>query len=370
MAARESNIYDIHYGPRASWRGRAREKKTMSKTIRVAVTGAAGQVAYGLIGRIASGEVFGPDTKIILQLLEIPLNPELKAKEPTRRQPIEVLEGLAMELEDCSYATLQEIVITDDPLKAFDGVNWALLVGSFPRKAGMERKDLLEINGKIFVGQGRALAARAASDVRIVVVGNPCNTNCLTAYQNGKDIPAERWTALTRLDHNRARTQLAKKAGVPNDAVTRVTIWGNHSATQYPDFSNARINGRPAPEVIGDRDWLENTFVPLIQTRGAAVIAARGSSSAWSAANGTVDHIKSLLHATPADDWTSLAVVSKGEYGVTPGLVFSYPCKTDGQGNYTVIENVPLDAFGKAKFQITHNELLEEREAVKVLIGG
>lgn len=350
--------------------GEEGKQKTMSKTIRVAVTGAAGQVAYGLIGRIASGEVFGPDVRIILKLLEIPLNPELKEKEPTRRQPIEALEGLAMELDDCSYPTLQEIVITDDPLKAFDGVNWALLVGSFPRKAGMERKDLLEINGKIFVGQGRALAARAASDVRVVVVGNPCNTNCFTAYQNGKDIPAERWTALTRLDHNRARTQLAKKAGVPNNAVTKVTIWGNHSSTQYPDFTNALIDGKPATEVIGDRAWLENTFVPMIQTRGAAVIAARGSSSAWSAANGTVDHIKSLIQPTPAEDWTSLAVVSKGEYGVTPGLVFSYPCKTDGQGNYTIVENLPLDAFGQAKFQITHNELLEEKEAVKALIAG
>lgn len=342
----------------------------MAGTVRVAVTGAAGQVAYGLIGRIASGEVFGPDTKVILQLLEIPLNAELKAKEPNRKQPVEALEGLAMELEDCSYPALKDVIVTDDPLKAFDGCNWALLVGSFPRKEGMERGELLAINGKIFVGQGKAIAARAASDVRVVVVGNPCNTNCFTAYQNGKDVPAERWTALTRLDHNRARAALAKKAGVGNEDVTNVTIWGNHSATQYPDFTNAKIKGRPATEVITDRGWLENTFVPTVQTRGAAVIKARGSSSAWSAANGTVDHIKSLLTPTPANDWVSYAVVSKGEYGVPPGLVFSYPCRTDGKGNYEVIEGVPLDEFGKKKFQITLDELLAEKEAVKSLVGG
>ena len=329
----------------------------MAKLVRVAVTGAAGQVAYAMLGRLASGEVFGPDTKIALQLLEI--TPALPA-----------LEGVAMELDDCSFSNLAELVLTDDPNRAFKDVNYALLVGSFPRKAGMERKDLLGINGKIFVGQGKALADNAASDVRILVVGNPCNTNCLVAYNNGRDIPADRWTAMTRLDHNRARTALAKKAGVLNEEVTRVTIWGNHSNTQYPDFTNARIKGRPAPEVITDRQWLEQTFVPLVQNRGAAVIKARGSSSAWSAANGTVDHIKSLINATPADDWTSLGVVSKGEYGVTPGLVFSYPCKTDGKGNYTVIEGVPLDDFGKKKFQITHDELLAEKEAVKGLVGG
>jgi malate dehydrogenase len=233
----------------------------------------------------------------------------------------------------------------------------------------MERKDLLAINGKIFVGQGQALAARAASDVRILVVGNPCNTNCLTAYTNGKDVPAERWTALTRLDHNRARTALAKKAGVGNGDVTRVTIWGNHSNTQYPDFTSAKIKGRPATEVITDRAWLEGTFVPMIQTRGAAVIKARGSSSAISAANGTIDHVKGLLRPTPADDWVSMATVSKGEYGVPAGLVFGYPCTTDGQGNYKVVAGLPLDAFGKRKFDATLKELLEEKEAVKDLLG-
>src|SRR6266446_2877731 len=254
----------------------------MANIVRVAVTGAAGQVAYAMLGRLASGEIFGPNTKVILQLLEI--TPAL----PT-------LEGVAMELDDCGFPTLGGLVLSDDPNVAFKDVNYALLVGSFPRKAGMERKDLLGINGKIFVGQGKALAQNAAKDVRILVVGNPCNTNCLVAYSNGRDIPAERWTAMTRLDHNRARNALAKKAGVANEDVTRMTIWGNHSNTQYPDFTNAKIQGRPATEVITDRSWLENTFVPQCQNRGAAVIKARGSSSALSAANGALDHVKSLL---------------------------------------------------------------------------
>ena len=227
---------------------------------------------------------------------------------------------------------------------------------------------MLGINGKIFVGQGKALAANAAKDVRVLVVGNPCNTNCLVGYRNGKGIPAERWTAMTRLDHNRARTALAKKAGVANDDVTCVTIWGNHSNTQYPDFTNAKIKGKPATEVISDRNWLENTFVPQVQTRGAAVIKARGQSSALSAANGAIDHVKSLLTPTPAGDWVSAAVVSKGEYGVPAGLVFSYPCRSDGKGNLTVVEGLPLDAFGKQKFQTTLQELLEEKDAVASLL--
>lgn len=325
--------------------------------IRVAVTGAAGQVAYAMLGRLASGEVFGPNQKVILQLLEIP--PALPA-----------LEGVAMELNDCSFPTLQDIVCTDDPNRAFDGCNWALLVGAFPRKQGMERKDLLGMNGKIFVGQGKALAAKAAQDVRVLIVGNPCNTNCLVAYSNGRDIPAERWTAMTRLDHNRARNALAKKAGVADEDVTCVTIWGNHSNTQYPDFTNAKIKGRPAPEVITDRNWLENTFVPQCQNRGAAVIKARGSSSALSAANGALDHVKSLLSPTAANDWVSMATVSKGEYGVPAGLVFGYPCRSDGKGNYTVVEGVKLDAFGQQKFQATLKELQEERDAVKDLLPG
>lgn len=327
----------------------------MSTPIRVAVTGAAGNVAYAMLPRLASGEVFGPNQKVILQLLEIPA-------------ALNALEGVAMELEDCGFPTLQEIVATDDPAKAFDGVNWALLVGAAPRKQGMERKDLLGMNGRIFVGQGQALAKNAASDVRVLIVGNPCNTNCLVAYQNGRDIPAERWTAMTRLDHNRAVAALAKKAGVQNEAVTRVTIWGNHSSTQYPDFTNARISGDPATEVIADRDWLENAFVPQCQNRGAAIIKARGLSSAFSASNGAIDHVKSLLKATPADDWVSMATVSKGEYGVPAGLVFGYPCKTDGQGGYSVVEGLSLDGYGKAKFDATLKELLEERDAVKDLI--
>src|SRR3954447_5729182 len=272
----------------------------MTSPLRVAVTGAAGQVAYTLLPRLASGEVFGPDQKVILQLLEI--TPALTA-----------LEGVAMELEDCGFKTLQSITVTDDANKAFAGCNYALLVGAFPRKQGMERKDLLGMNGKIFVGQGKALAENAAKDVRVVVVGNPCNTNCLVAYSNGRAIPAERWTAMTRLDHNRARNALAKKAGAANADVTNVTIWGNHSNTQYPDFTNAKINGKPAPEVITDRAWLESTFVPQCQNRGAAVIKARGVSSAMPAANGALDHVKSWRKATPANDWVSAAVVSKGE---------------------------------------------------------
>src|SRR5437773_7064544 len=268
----------------------------MASVVRVAVTGAAGQVAYAMLGRLAGGEVFGPKTKVILQLLEIP-------------QALPTLEGVAMELDDCSFPTLAGIEVTDDPNKAFKSVSWALLVGSFPCKQGMERKDLLGINGKIFVGQGKALAANAASDVRILVVGNPCNTNCLVAYHNGREVPHERWTAMTRLDHNRARSALARKAGVANEGVTQVTIWGNHSNTQYPDFTNAKINGRPATEVITDRTWLETVFVPQCQNRGAAVIKARGLSSAFSAANGALDHVKGWRSATPANNWVSAATV-------------------------------------------------------------
>jgi malate dehydrogenase len=275
-----------------------------------------------------------------------------------------------MELDDCSFVNLQDMVLTDDANRAFKDVNYALLVGSFPRKAGMERKDLLGINGKIFVGQGKALAQNAAADVRILVVGNPCNTNCLVAYNNGRAIPADRWTAMTRLDHNRARNALAKKAGVANEDVTRVTIWGNHSNTQYPDFTNALIKGKPAADAIGDRAWFENTFVPQVQNRGAAVIKARGASSAMSAANGAIDHVKSWLTPTASGDWVSAGTVSKGEYGVPAGLVFSYPCHGDGNGNFTPIAGVKLDAFGQAKFQASLAELQEEREAVKELLHG
>jgi malate dehydrogenase len=342
----------------------------MSNTIRVAVTGAAGQVAYPLLGRLASGEVFGPNTKVILQLLEIPRRADWQPppNNPNAKQAMDILEGVAMELDDCGYPTLAGVVLTDDPPQAFDGCSWALLVGAFPRGPGMERKDLLARNASIFTVQGKAIAAKAAADVRVLVVGNPCNTNCLIAYNNGRDVPAERWTAMTRLDHNRAVSALAKKAGVGNGDVTCMTIWGNHSNTQYPDFTNAKINGKPALEVITDRNWLETVFLPQCQNRGAAVIKARGSSSAYSAANGAIDHVKSLLNPTPAHDWVSMATVSKGEYGVPAGLVFGYPCKTDGKGGYQVVEGLNLDTFGQQKFQATLNELLEEKEAVKEML--
>ena len=334
--------------------------------IRVAVTGAAGNVAYAMLARLASGEVFGPQNKVILHLLEIPKRSDWP--DPSRLQPIEMCEGIALELCDCGFPTLQDVVVTDDANRAFKDCNWALLVGAFPRLKGMERKDLLSKNAEIFVAQGRALARNAANDVRVLVVGNPCNTNCLIAYGNGRAIPAERWTAMTRLDHNRARDALAKKAGVGCEDVTCVTIWGNHSNTQWVDFTNAKIKGKPATEVITDRAWLENTFLPQCQNRGAAVIKARGASSALSAANGAIDHVKSLLNPTAANDWVSMATVSKGEYGVQAGIVCGYPCRSDGKGNYTVVEGLSFDAFGKAKFDASVKELLEERDAVKELI--
>lgn len=328
----------------------------MSDIVNVTVTGAAGQVAYAMLGRIASGEIFGPSVRVSLRLLEI--TPAL----PT-------LGGVAMELDDCAAPALKEVIVTDDPSRAFDGVNWALLVGSFPRKEGMERKELLGINGKIFVGQGKAISAGAAKDVRVLVVGNPCNTNCLVARSQAPNIPDERFTALTRLDHNRAVSSLARKAGVPVSSVTRMTIWGNHSNTQYPDFFNARINGKPVLETINDRAWLEGTFVPEVQQRGAAVIKARGLSSALSAANGALDHVKSLLKITPSDDWVSMAVISKGQYGIPKGLVFGFPCKTLGNGNYEVVEGLQHDDFGKAKLAATLQELETEKGAVNDLLG-
>ncbi len=332
----------------------------MSKVVRVAVTGAAGQVAYTLLPRLASGEVFGKDTKVILQLLEVPRSVFPKA--------MDGLEGVAMELEDCAFPTLQNIIVTDDENVAFDGVDYALLVGAAPRGPGMERKDVLMKNAQIFQKQGKALAAKAATGVRILVVGNPCNTNCLIAYNNGKDIPASQWAAMTRLDHNRAVGALAQKAGVANEAVTCVTIWGNHSNTQYPDFTNAKISGLPATQVIADRTWLETVYVPQCQERGKAIINKRGLSSAFSAANGALDHVKTLLTPTAPNDWTSAALVSNGEYGVPKGLVFGYPVTSDGQGNFSIVNGLTLDAFGQAKFATTLQELLEEQEAVKDLL--
>lgn len=329
----------------------------MSNSVKVAITGAAGQIGYALLFRLASGEVFGPDTRVALHLLEIPV--VLKA-----------LEGVVMELDDCAFPLLDNVVITDDPQTAFDGVNWALLVGSKPRGKGMERGDLIRDNGPIFVGQGQALAARAASDLRVLVVGNPANTNCLIAVSNAKGVPAERFAAMTRLDQNRAYAQLAQKAGVTVNEVSNVTIWGNHSASQYPDAENARINGRPAYDVISDHDWLKNGFITTVQKRGAAVIEARGASSAASAANAALGHVKSMISKTPAGHWFSAAVPSDGSYGVDKGLVFSFPITSDGQGNVSIVQNLPMSDWAKAKFNATLEELRGERVVVEDLLKG
>jgi malate dehydrogenase len=284
----------------------------MPSPIRVAVTGAAGNIGYALLFRIANGDLFGPNQPVILQLLEI--TPALKA-----------LEGVAMELDDCAFPLLTDMVLTDDPTTAFHNANWALLVGARPRSKGMERKDLLEANGGIFSVQGKAINDHAASDIRVLVVGNPANTNCLIAQRNAPDIPAERFTAMTRLDHNRAVTQLAKKAGVGITAVKKVTIWGNHSATQYPDAYHAEINGQPAPEVINDDAWIKQIFIPTVQKRGAAIIEARGQSSAASAANAAINHVQTWHQGTQAGDWTSMGILSTGGYDTPAGVIFSYP---------------------------------------------
>lgn len=323
----------------------------MSKRlVKVAVTGAAGQIGYSILPRLASGEIFGNDTKVALHLLEI--TPALGW-----------LEGVVMELDDCAFPLLDNIVVTDDPNVAFDGVNWGLLIGSKPRGKGMERGDLLKENGPIFIGQGQALQ-RAASDVRVLVVGNPANTNCLIAMNNAGDVPAARFAALTRLDQNRAYAQLAKKAGVTVNDVSNVTIWGNHSATQYPDVENAKINGRPAMEAITDHDWLRGEFISVVQKRGAAVIAARGKSSALSAANAALDHVMSFEQKTPEGHWFSAAVPSDGSYGIDEGLIFSFPVQSDGQGGWSIVQGLSWSDFAKAKIQATLEELREERDVV------
>jgi malate dehydrogenase len=324
--------------------------------IRVAVTGAAGQIGYSLLFRIASGAAFGPDQPVILQLLEIPDEKAMAA-----------LQGVCMELDDCAFPLLKGIVATSNPDEAFKGVNWALLVGAVPRKAGMERKDLLGINGKIFTGQGQAIAKNAAADVRVLVVGNPCNTNALIALNNAPGVPADRFFAMTMLDENRAKTQLAKKAGVDVTAVTNLAIWGNHSATMYPDFFNAKIQGRPVPDVIGHREWLEKDFIAIIQQRGAAIIKARGLSSAASAANAAVNTVYKLTHPTPAGDWFSVAVCSPGDYGIAKGLMFSYPIRSNGS-NWEIVQGMPLNDFSRAKITATENELKEEKSLVADLI--
>jgi malate dehydrogenase len=323
--------------------------------VKVAVTGAAGQIGYSLLFRIASGSMFGPDQPVELRLIEIP-------------QVLTALGGVVMELEDCAFPLVSTIVPTADLDEGFRGVNWALLVGSVPRKQGMERKDLLGINGKIFVGQGQAIAKNAAPDIRVLVVGNPCNTNCLIAMNNAKEIPGDRWFAMTRLDENRAKSQLATKASTHVTDVSNMTIWGNHSATQYPDFYNAKINGKPATQVITDESWLKGTFIPTVQQRGAAVIKARGSSSAASAANGAVDTVRSLTTPTPSGDWHSVCVCSEGSYGVEKGLISSFPIRTGGQG-WEVVQNVSINDFSRQKIDASVNELKEERSMVSELLG-
>lgn len=329
----------------------------MNPPIHIAVTGAAGQIGYALVFRIASGSMFGPDQPVILHLIEI-------------EAVLGALKGVVMELDDCAFPLLKGVVATASLEEGFRDVNWALLVGSVPRKAGMERKDLLGINGKIFTGQGRAIEKNAARDVRILVVGNPCNTNCLIAMSNARAIPPDRWFAMTRLDENRAKTQLAHKAGVDVTQVTNMAIWGNHSATQYPDFTNARVAGRPATEAINDRAWLEGEFISTVQQRGAAIIKARGSSSAGSAANAIVDTVRSLSKPTTEGDWYSVAVCSKGEYDIDAGLICSFPVRTNPHGTWDVAKWVPINEFSRARINASVAELKEEKAMVAELLGS
>lgn len=321
--------------------------------VKVVITGAAGQIGYALLFRLASGQIFGPNTQVDLHLLELPAS-------------LPALTGVAMELDDCAFPLLRNVVCTSDLKAAMDGVNWALLVGAVPRKAGMERADLLQINGGIFTEQGKAINNYAAADVQVVVVGNPCNTNALIAMHHAPDIPTDRFFAMTMLDEKRARSQLAKKAGVPVSAVTEMTIWGNHSATQYPDFYHAKINGVAATEMIHDTVWLQDTFIPLVQQRGAAVIQARGASSAASAANAILATVTSLSQLTPAGDSFSVAKCSRGEYGIDAGLIFSFPCRFDNQG-LSVVQGLTHNAYGEAKLQTTLEELRHEKAMVKAL---
>ena len=327
----------------------------MKTPITVSVTGAAGNIGYALLFRIASGSMFGPDQPVNLRLIEI--EPGMKA-----------LQGVIMELDDCAFPLLSNVVATSDLAEGFKGANWAILVGSVPRKAGMERSDLLKINGGIFTGQGEAIAANAADDVRVLVVGNPCNTNALIAMNSASGVPNDRFFAMTRLDENRAKSQLAEKAGVHNSDITNLCIWGNHSATQYPDYTNAKINGKPVTETITDTEWLQGEFISTVQQRGAAINQARFASSAASAANGAVDTVRSLTTATPAGDWTSVAVCSDGSYGIDAGLIASMPISVDAEGNWTIVPGVALDEFSKGKVEATVQELREEREAVSALL--
>jgi malate dehydrogenase len=316
----------------------------------VTVTGAAGQIGYALLFRIASGQLLGPETPLRLKLLEIP-------------DAVKAAEGTAMELDDCAFPLLRGIDIHDQPRQAFDGAEVALLVGARPRTKGMERSDLLEANGGIFKPQGEAIAAHADDSVRVLVVGNPANTNALIAMSNASGMPRERFTAMTRLDHNRAVAQLARKADCEVADITNMAVWGNHSTTMYPDLFNARVKGRIAAEVVDDQDWLENDFLPTVAKRGAAIIEARGSSSAASAANAAIDHVHDWMLGTPEGDWVSMAVPSDGSYGVDEGLISSFPCRCSG-GRWEIVEGLELNDFSKSQLEVTVNELKEERDSV------
>jgi len=325
----------------------------MSKPVNVTVTGAAGQIGYAILFRIASGAMLGPEKPVALRLLEIPA-------------AVKAAEGTAMELDDCAFPLLAGIEVTDDPVAAFDGVNIALLVGARPRGPGMERSDLLEANGGIFKPQGQAINAGAADDVRVLVVGNPANTNALIAMSHAPDVPRERFSAMMRLDHNRARGQLAAKAGVGVAEVTNMTIWGNHSASQYPDIFHAKIAGRDAALAVSDPAWLEHEFIPTVQKRGAAIIEARGASSAASAANAAIDHIRDWMGATPTGDWVSMAVPSDGSYGVPEGILSGFPVTTSG-GTYSIVEGLEINDFSRTRIDASAAELVDERDAVREL---
>jgi malate dehydrogenase len=328
----------------------------MNAPIRVAVTGAGGQIGYALIFRIASGGLFGPEQPVVLQLLEI--TPILPA-----------LQGTLMELEDCAFPLLAGMVATDQAAKAFEGADWVILVGGLPRKEGMSRADLIRANGPIFTGQGKAINDVAGPDVRVLTVANPCNTNALIARSHAPKVPAERWFAMTRLDQNRAASQLARKAGVPVGQVTRMTIWGNHSDTQYPDYKNALIGGKPAPAVINDPAWFAETYIPTVAKRGAAVIKARGASSAASAANAAVGSVRSFVQPTPLDDWFSAGVVSDGSYGIPAGLIYSFPLRTSDGRTWSIVPGLSIDGDARKRLDASAAELQAERDAVKDLLG-
>ncbi len=329
----------------------------MKTPVTVTVTGAAGNIAYSLLFRIAAGEMLGADQPVILKLLEI-------------TPCLEKLQGTVMEIDDCAFPLVQEIVATDDPAVAFKDADWCMLVGSVPRKDGMERKDLLGINGKVFVGQGQAIAANAKKDCKVFVVGNPCNTNCLIAMHNATGLPKENFFAMTMLDELRAKSQLAAKAGVHSSQVSNMCIWGNHSATQYPDFTNAKIGGKPVTEVITDKEWLEGDFIKTVQQRGAAIIKARGLSSAASAANAALMTVKQLVTPTPEGDWFSVCTITDGsKYDLPAGIICSQPTRTNADGTYSIVEGLPIDAFSREKINATCDELLAERNDVADLIG-